>query len=163
MPVLFWFVVLCPLCESFTQMKSLPLPVLTYAQLQWSVVNDISDYLTQENSFERPVSFALTDGLLATYLWWRRVMLYAMLASNPLPTCCKAKPINHVLCFIRLLIWCMPKGENVKQLTIARIYKFPIEYQQFKPWNLKTVSYPFAGIPQVLCYMKIYNINKKAT
>ena len=53
---------------SFTQMKSLPLPDLTYAKLQWSMVNDISDYLTQKDSFERPVSFALTDGLLATYL-----------------------------------------------------------------------------------------------
>ena len=84
-----------------------------------------------------------------------------MLASNPLPTCCKAKPINHVLCFIRLLIRCL-KGENVKQLTIARIHKFLIEYQQFKPWNLKTISNPFAGTPQALCYMKNYNIKIRA-
>ena len=71
------------------------------------------------------------------------------------------RPIYHVLCFIRLLIWCL-KGENVKQLTIARIHKFLIEYQQFKPWNLKTISYPFAGTPQALCYMKNYNIKKRA-
>ena len=51
------------------------------------------------------------------------------------------RPIYHVLCFIRLLIRCL-KGENVKQLTIARIHKFLIEYQQFKPWNLKNYLLP---------------------